>query len=359
MAVAVKWNGSEIPSGLGSSLGSLANGLSSLSKVSGLSSLPGQLTGVGGAVVILSLSLMASGLAPKARFSGNTKALNSAFIALSSGMAGSTTRISSSVRAMSSSVNSGLTAIVRTANSANSTYKASMNGLVVATRSAATGIGGALPFCNTSRSIKCKKLMTRSAMNAAMSGMRGYTGVASANAVSVGYAISSGMARGIYGGSYMVSAAARSVAARALASAKATLGVHSPSREFAKVGLYSDRGWANGFTDNAKIVSEASKLVAQDALDSAQQILADTSSGFSIKPVVDLSDVSKKARSINAMLAQNQALSVSAGKASAIQSSQDAQQEAYSTEVAASTVSYVQNNYSPKELSATENLQED
>ena len=228
-----------------------------------------------------------------------------------------------------------------------------MNGLVVATRSAATGIGGAFRSATPAVASSARN-MTRSAMNAAMSGMRGYTGIASANAVSVGYAISSGMARGIYGGSYMVSAAARSVAARALASAKATLGVHSPSREFAKIGLYSDRGWANGFTDNAKIVSEASKLVAQDALDSAQQILADTSSGFSIKPVVDLSDVSNKARSINTMLAQNQALSVSAGKASAIQSSQDAQQEAYSTEVAASTVSYVQNNYSPKELSATE-----
>ena len=353
MAVAVKkWNGSKIPSGLGSSLGSLANGLSSLSKVSGLSSLPGKLTDVGGAVVILSLSLMASG-SSFASFSGHAKTLNSAFIALSSGMARSTTRISSSVRAMSSSVNSGLTAIVRTANSANSTYKASMNGLVVATRSAATGIGGAFRSATPAVASSASN-MTRSAMNAAMSGMRGYTGIASANAVSVGYAISSGMARGIYGGSYMVSAAARSVAARALASAKATLGVHSPSREFAKIGLYSDRGWANGFTDNAKIVSEASKLVAQDALDSAQQILADTSSGFSIKPVVDLSDVSKKARSINTMLAQNQALSVSAGKASAIQSSQDAQQEAYSTEVAASTVSYVQNNYSPKELSATE-----
>lgn len=74
------------------------------------------------------------------------------------------------------------------------------------------------------------------------------------SAVSVGTAILSGMARGMANSS-IVTAAARRVAAAALAAAKDTLGIHSPSKEFEQVGAFANEGFARGLSGVTKAVN--------------------------------------------------------------------------------------------------------
>lgn len=74
----------------------------------------------------------------------------------------------------------------------------------------------------------------------------------------LGYNISAGVADGVRGGSYLITQAANAAAQNALASAKRSLGVHSPSRVFRdEVGKMISAGMAEGITDNESMVSKA------------------------------------------------------------------------------------------------------
>ena len=65
----------------------------------------------------------------------------------------------------------------------------------------------------------------------------------------LGYNISAGVASGVYGGSYLITAAARTAAQNALAAAKRSLGVNSPSRVFRdQVGKMIPAGMAEGIS---------------------------------------------------------------------------------------------------------------
>lgn len=74
----------------------------------------------------------------------------------------------------------------------------------------------------------------------------------------LGYNISAGVASGVRGGSYLITQAANAAAQNALASAKRSLGVHSPSKVFRdEVGKMISAGMAEGITDNESMVSKA------------------------------------------------------------------------------------------------------
>ena len=65
----------------------------------------------------------------------------------------------------------------------------------------------------------------------------------------LGYNISAGVANGVRGGSYLITQAANAAAQRALASAKSSLGIHSPSRVFRdEVGKMITAGISAGMT---------------------------------------------------------------------------------------------------------------
>jgi phage-related protein len=94
-------------------------------------------------------------------------------------------------------------------------------------------------------------------------------GFKSINWWDLGSNIISGILNGLRNGVGMIIDAARDVARRALDAAKSFLGIHSPSREFAKVGKYTDEGFAEGIDDNAKKVEQASENVANKVLDAS------------------------------------------------------------------------------------------
>jgi hypothetical protein len=89
---------------------------------------------------------------------------------------------------------------------------------------------------------------------------------------SVGYNISAGVASGVRGGSSLISQAATTAAKSALAAAKKTLGVHSPSRVFRdQVGKMIPAGIAQGISAGQGQVSQAVAGQAQSLVETARR----------------------------------------------------------------------------------------
>ena len=122
--------------------------------------------------------------------------------------------------------------------------------------------------------------------------------------------IPSGLASGINSNSSTAISAASGVASRALAAAKSALGIASPSKEFAKIGQYSDEGLAQGFWKYSGLVQDASEAIAKSTLQAFTDPLsniADIVSGEidldpTIRPVLDLTDVEQKSGYLDKLL---------------------------------------------------------
>lgn len=97
---------------------------------------------------------------------------------------------------------------------------------------------------------------------------------------SVGYNISAGVASGVYGGSSLITAAARTAAQNALAAAKRSLGVHSPSRVFRdQVGAMIPAGMAQGIAMATPQAQKAVELSAQTLRDTGRAALNPSGGG--------------------------------------------------------------------------------
>jgi hypothetical protein len=73
----------------------------------------------------------------------------------------------------------------------------------------------------------------------------------------LGLAIVEGMANGIAGGIGVVTSKAKEVASAALNAAKNVLGIHSPSKEFHKIGMFVVQGFVNGMDGNKASINNA------------------------------------------------------------------------------------------------------
>ena len=83
----------------------------------------------------------------------------------------------------------------------------------------------------------------------------------------LGYNISAGVADGVSAGSYLITLAAQNAARNALNAAKATLGVHSPSRVFRdEIGQMIPAGMAEGITLGVPKATAAVELTADQLL---------------------------------------------------------------------------------------------
>ena len=89
-----------------------------------------------------------------------------------------------------------------------------------------------------------------------------------------GFNMVDGLARGIYNGEGLAVSAAITVARNALIAAKNELGVASPSKEFMKVGEFSDEGLALGFKSGH--AEQAARESARDAMLAAKDELSGT-----------------------------------------------------------------------------------
>ena len=166
-----------------------------------------------------------------------------------------------------------------------------------------------------------------------------------------------GFVKGIKDKTPSVAETAEKMATSALKAIKKKLGIHSPSKEFEKLGKYSDTGYVNGLKLYANKVNEAAEDVGNGALDSLRDSIAKISmyvddgidSNPVIRPVVDLSNVETGSKQINAMMSRQQSLQIGASMQSKWNSS-----SVPTSNTTNNNYQFTQNNYSPKALSRTE-----
>lgn len=138
--------------------------------------------------------------------------------------------------------------------------------------------------------------------------------------VTVGMNIASGLAEGIRKNTGLAIAATKRVANQMLEAARRTLQVHSPSRKFEKIGLYSDRGWADGISKNSGLIIGSVEDAGTSALDAARGSLSNLASVLMgdmdadpvIRPVIDMSDVNRSASRINGLVGGSRAMNIDA-----------------------------------------------
>lgn len=177
-------------------------------------------------------------------------------------------------------------------------------------------------------------------------------------------AIIQGMVSGIFGGIGAVISAARTMASQALASAKAALGIHSPSKAFdEEAGQPSGHGFAIGLLKTIGVVTDAAKTVGNKALDSMREVLSGIGGAVSdnvelnpvITPVLDLTLAKQGFDQLSGMTKQQ---IIAATTSSSTASSISAQNSAAASAAGIGTangpsLNYTQNNYSPVALDAT------
>lgn len=181
-------------------------------------------------------------------------------------------------------------------------------------------------------------------------------------------AILSGITGGLLGGVNAAADAARAIADAALKAAASHLKVKSPSKEFWALGSFSGQGFALGLDSTVDSVATSATSVASSALLSMSKTISGMSDLIAgsmdvsptITPVLDLSSVKKNAGQIDTLLngkfmtvgtSYSTAKNASAGYA---ENANASVQSASSSNGDAVPVSYTQNNYSPKALSAAE-----
>ena len=84
--------------------------------------------------------------------------------------------------------------------------------------------------------------------------------------LSIGSNIIEGIKNGILNGLEKIKEAAKNVAKGALDAAKSALGIHSPSREFFKIGEFVTMGFAQGIDNGAKTVADSLDKISQDSV---------------------------------------------------------------------------------------------
>lgn len=109
-------------------------------------------------------------------------------------------------------------------------------------------------------------------VNSVADAIRNNSGAMGAAGANLGEAVAQGMASGIAGGIGWVISAAQNLAQSAVATAKHALGIHSPSKEFAKLGAYSAQGFAKGLKGGKPDIDKAyntMKSTLSDAMKSS------------------------------------------------------------------------------------------
>lgn len=133
--------------------------------------------------------------------------------------------------------------------------------------------------------------------------------------ISIGSNIIDGLVSGIKSGISSVGTAISDLVSSAVGKAKKLLGIHSPSRVFAEIGMYSDKGLAKGLIKYSNIVTKAAGNVANNMIDVMNNSISKISvdgldSQPTIRPVFDMSSVEEGANAINSLFDKQQMVSL-------------------------------------------------
>ena len=140
-------------------------------------------------------------------------------------------------------------------------------------------------------------------------------------------------------------------------------GIASPSRVFMQYGKYIDEGLAIGIERNAGLAENSTEILGDNvasAMSETLALIAEAVSGDmdvtpTIRPVLDLSDVEAGKKSLDGMF-DGSAINISNARLNAssaiVSGNNQASTNGSNTDMNGATFSFVQNNYSPKSLSA-------
>ena len=153
-----------------------------------------------------------------------------------------------------------------------------------------------------------------SALTAAVSNARSYYD----SFYYAGSYLVNGFASGISANSFKAAEAASAMAEAAKKAAKEALKINSPSKVFRAIGYSVPEGFAMGIDRMSKLVDRSAENMAGSALDSTKKALSnvvrlmnsDVDTQPTIRPVLDLSEVSAGAGAINGMLNMNPSVGV-------------------------------------------------
>ena len=195
-----------------------------------------------------------------------------------------------------------------------------------------------------------------------------------------------GLAQAIRDYTPIAVAAARALAAAVAAASQGALGISSPSRVFMDIGKNTVLGFVNGIEDNLGKITRSGEAISDtlvgtmsdlpDGYSIGEQIIEgitgdslqsslnttlskvvdyisnDLDAAPTIRPVLDLSDVQRKTKTLNTMFSRNMAVSVGSGFSSGRQST--VRSDGADKSQSGNSYQFIQNNYSPKALSRVE-----
>jgi tape measure domain-containing protein len=177
-----------------------------------------------------------------------------------------------------------------------------------------------------------------------------------------------GLVKGLQSQQKNIEAIMDKIADSMVASLKKKLGIKSPSRVFASLGGFSTAGFAKGLKNSSHVVEKASANVGDKAINALKESMKrakdlamdEVNVNPSIRPVLDLSAVKQASGQLNGMLTPG-ALSVQASNARATSLAADELSKRELVELRdrvraenEAKVTFIQNNNSPKTLSAAE-----
>lgn len=174
------------------------------------------------------------------------------------------------------------------------------------------------------------------------------------------YAVS-GFTQGIEDNINNAANAAARMAQAASDAAKRNLKVHSPSRVFANIGRFVSLGFAKGVVDNTSVATDSVTKMSTSVIDAFSQAVSSLGDDINgnldlsptITPVLDLSAVSTDASKLTTMLDTTSPrirASVIGAPSKTVRGS-DPDSKNSDTSNSGPSLSFVQNNYSPKSLS--------
>lgn len=165
-----------------------------------------------------------------------------------------------------------------------------------------------------------------------------------------------GFAKGIDEYTWYAEARARAMARAAAQAAEAELDINSPSKVGYRIGGFFGMGFVNSlidYTDKSYDAGESVAKSAKEGLRNAVSKIGDfiengIDSQPTIRPLLDLSDVTEGAGRLSALLSRNQAMKISAGME---RDGTSVVQNGGTTPASGNNYNFTQNNYSPKALS--------
>ncbi len=168
-----------------------------------------------------------------------------------------------------------------------------------------------------------------------------------------------GVSDGIKDNAYKVNAAAREMARKAAEAARNELDINSPSKVGYSIGNFFGMGFVNAMVDYSDKTYDAGSEMAKSAKEGLRNTVSKIGdyiqngidSQPTIRPVLDLSEVSAGAGRLSALLSRSQALRISTSLERETSRGKPGDETSTST---TNSYNFTQNNYSPKALSRTE-----